>query len=819
MEGLWQDLRYAMRQLLAEKGFAAAAILTFALGIGATAAMFTVVNAVLLSALPYREPGRLVMLQGTFEEDGEVKPWSVSQRDFADWRAQSKSFSSISIWGNLAFNLEQGDQSRRLEGELVNHDYLSMLGLEPALGRFFVAEEDSRPLERYVVVLGHDLWRTTFGADRGILGRKLPMNGKLYEVVGVGPRDFHGLSDKADLWVPSMLPPVRPWLEVRGRRWAAGAARLAPGVTVEQAERELAGITRILAEENPASNQGIGAQVTPFTDYWFGKLRVGLLILTVGAGILLLIACINVASLLLTRAAARQRVVALQVALGASRSRLARQLLTESMLLAILGAVLGLLLSQWATRALIAGSGLTLPSFVEIGAAPEVIAATIGLALLCGLAFGLAPLSVSLSADLSKSLTRAGQLPPRGLAGMGWHRFQSAVIVTQVALVLTLAVSAGLMTKGFRKLVHEDLGFRADNLLTTRIDLRGPKYVEEPAVTRMLREEYLPRIAALPGVQQVAMSNPTVPTDELVGGPITIEDHDNTTPDGMYLTMWRAVTPDYFSILGIPLLKGRAFNAQDIETHAVIVSKTLADRQWPGKDPIGRRLSLGMRGMDVPWLTVVGVVGDVRHEGFADEKAPAPDIYLSLLEMIRRPPLTVNFLVRPKPGTSIASLERAVHQELKAIEPELPPFDAAPLAERLAKQTGKARFQLTLISLFTALALVLAAIGIYGVVAYGVAQRRREIAIRLSLGADRGRILRLVVGRGALLAAIGLAVGLVAIFLLRGPLSGLLYQTSATDPWVLGGTSLVLFLITLVANYLPARRAVRQDPVAGLRLQ
>jgi putative ABC transport system permease protein len=816
MEILWQDLRIGFRQLLADKGFSIAAILTLALGIGAAATILTVVNSVLLKELPYSDPARVVILQGSLKDKGEASNWPVSQMDFADWRQRSTVFSDMSIFGNFAYNLQQGQQSQRLEGELVNSGYFSLLGLKPALGRFFTAEEDAKPMEQYVVVLGYNLWRSSFGGDPAVLGRKLQLNGLSYQIIGVGPRGFHGLSDLADLWVPSMLPPIRMFLTTRSLRWVAGAARLKPGVTVRQAQEEMRRVTAGLAQEFPDTNKGLGASIMPLKEFWFGKLRAGLLVLTIGACILLLIACINVASLLLTRAAAKQRAWAIRLALGASRPRLIRQLLTESILLSLIGAAAGLLLAQWTTRALIAVSGAQFPSFVHVTTGPGVIAATVGLAVLCGMAFGLAPIRSSFRADITRTLGRDEKLEP---PGKGWSRFQNLVVVAQVALALTLSIAAVLMAKGFYKMIGEDLGFRADNLLTLRMDVRGPQYLDDKVAATLLRQDYLPRMAAVPGVQQMAMSVPTIPTDAWAGSYISIEEHDSDRPDGTYAAMIHAVSPAYFEILGIPLQKGHGFNMQDVQSNAVVISKAMADQQWPGKDPIGKRLKLGPRSkQEAPWLTVVGVAAEVRHEGLQGEKAPAPDIYLSVLQFVRRP-LTVNFLVRPKPGVSMGQLRSALHREIMAINPELPDYDAVTLRERLAKQTDKARFQVIMIGVFTVLALILAAIGIYGVISYSVAQRTREIAIRMSLGADRGTILRLVVGRGAVLAAVGLVLGLVAVFSLSRLLSSLLYQTSIVDPVILGGTCLGLFLVTLAANYLPARRAAILDPMVILRLQ
>lgn len=815
MGSIWRDLRYGARQLVADKGFSVAAILTLALGIGATITIFTIVNAVLLKNVPYRSPERLVILQGSLSDKGVSQIVSISQTDLADWREHSTAFSDMSVWGSLAFNLEQGEKSQRLSAELVNQSYFSLLGLRPALGRFFTPEEDATPLEKYVVVLGYDLWKNAFGGDPAVVGRMLQFNGMSYQVVGVGPQGFRGLSDEADLWVPSMLPPVRTFVTMRGLRWALGVARLKPGVSPGQAQEEMNRITAALAKEMPDTNGGMGATVVPVTEFLLGSMRAGLLILTVGAAFLLLIACINVANLLLTRAAARQRAWSIQLVLGASRSRLIRQMLTESILLSLLGAAAGFLLAQWATRTLIAVSGIRFPSFVRIGLSPEVIATTIGLAVACGVAFGLAPIWVSFRANLTASLSRNEKLPP----SRSWHRFQNLLVIVQVALALTLSINSLLMAKSYRQMVSEDLGFRPQELLTYRMDLRGPRYDDEKFVTTLLGQEYLPRISAVPGVRQLAMSDPTVPTDTVVERAITIEDHDSDSATGTYVVKTHAVSPLYFEVLGIPILKGRSFNEHDTDTFSVIVSKAMADQHWPGQDPIGKRLKLGPRtGQPVrAWLTVVGVAAVAQYQGYGEPVASAPDMYVSLLQFIFRPPLTVNFLVRPQPGVSTAQLRQALHQEMIDIDPEVPYYDVATMEERLARQAHKETFQLILINIFAALALTLAIIGIYSVISYGVAQRRSEIAVRMSLGADRGNIFRMVVGRGALLTAVGLALGIVAVLSLSPLLVSLMYKTSILDPLILIGTSLGLFIITLMANYIPARRAATLDPMAGLR--
>jgi predicted permease len=813
METLLRDLRLGLRQLVRYKSFSIAALLALTLGIGATSAMFSVADAVLLRQLPYKDPAGLVILGGTFKEKGKTVDWPVSQPDFDDIRKASRSFRDLSVFGDLAFNLEHDQEAERLQGELVNAGYFGLLGLAPAVGRFFTAEEDGAPFEHYVVVLGHQLWRRRFGGDPQVVGRLLQLNGEQYRVVGIAPEGFRGLTDKADLWVPSKLPPKPFYLTNRRLRWVNVVGRLRPGTTVGQAQQEVDRLTANLAAEYPDMNEGIGLRVTGLKDYWFGGLRRGLILLTAGACVLLLIACINVANLLLTRAMAEQRAHAIRMALGADRRRLLRQLLTQSLLLSLIGAACGLLLAQWGTPVLMAASGVQFQRFVRVGAGPEVIAAILAIALLCGVVFGLVPVWITFQANLSESLTRPGYQPRRGV---GRQAFQNAVVVAQVALALVLSASAGLMARDFHQTLSQDLGFRPQNILTFRVDPRGPIYAKDEPVKQLVRS-YLDRLATVPGVAQVEMSDPTLPTDPWTGAYFTFEDHASDAPDGTYPLVVHAVSPGYFQLLGIPLLKGQPFTPHDTAAFGLIASQPLADLHWPGKDPLGRRLKNGVRGQaDKPWLPIQGVVAAARNEGLQTADNPAPDLYLPILQYPWRP-LNMGFLVRPKPGVTAAALILALRREMKAIAPDLAMYDVATLEERLARQTDKARFQILLISLFTVLALVMAAVGIYGVVAFSVAQRGREIAIRMSMGADRGRILRMVVGRGALLAGIGLGLGLLAVLALSGQLARLLAGTSATDPAVLGGTTLVLFLVTLAANYFPARRAANLDPVSGLR--
>jgi predicted permease len=721
VEKLWQELRSGLRQLLAHRGASAAALATIVLGIGATSAMLSVEDALLLRGVPYRDPSRLVVLSGTFTDKGQVSPWSISQMDFADWRRQSKAFEDMAVFdpdGDLTLNLDGVPRPERLTGELVSDSYFPLLGIEAERGRFFSRQEDSKPFKDYVVVLGHDLWRRRFGGDPQVVGRSVQLNGQLYRVVGVAPAGFRGLPDSTDLWIPSQLPPIPEYLNVRLVRWVTVLARLRPGVTIGQAQREMNHITAALERQYPDTNKGMGVRVKSLADFWYGDMRHGLLLLALGAFAVLVVACFDAAMLLLAAAGrgaaagvaagvgAGPGAAASGMAPGEARGRLRRRLLVECLLLALAGAGLGLLLSQVATRALLAGGGLALKSWVHVSAVrPEVIAVVVGLAALCGL--GCALLAASTS-----------------------RRLRSAAVVAQVAAAAVLLAGAGLKASDYRKLIHQDLGFRPDHILTYRIDIRGPKYDDVQPVRAVVRK-YVEQLPAVPGVAQLALTDPTLPTDNWAGTYISIEGHPSDAPQGTYPSMVHSVTSEFFSVLGVPLLAGRAFGAREWMPTGVVVSKATADRYWPGQSPLGKRLKNGRANTQDPWLTVLGVAADVKHEGIGAAPRPASDVYFPLTQFPLRLPLTINFLVRPQPGVAIAGLMPALRRRMQAISADLPLFDVATLQERLDRQIRKERLPVVLVGLFAALALLLAAAGLLGLRQDAAARDRRESVRRV----------------------------------------------------------------------------------------
>lgn len=743
-----------MEILRKNPGFAALAVLLLALGFGAFGATAILDKALFLDDLPYQDPSRLLLLQGTFEEkEGEVQEWGISYIDFLDWRKEVESFEQMAALspGEMAFNLVVGDQAERLSGELVSYNYFSVLGVPIALGRTFTPEEDGTPFQHPVTILSHGLWKRRFGGDPQVVGRTLDLNGQPYKVVGVAAEGFHGLSDKADAWIPSSMPPGPVFVNSRRMRWLAVIARLKPGVTREQAQAELNRITEGLEKKFPESNKGMGVRAEPLDESWIGNLRGGLRPLTLLAVLLLLFSLLTVAALLRNRL--REGVETTGPPAGRA--------FAPGLVLALVGAVLGLGLASWVVSLLPSVSGFTFPSVLRLSAGPAVIAAVLAVAGIGGLLIGL--------------LARSG----------GW---QSLSVVAQAGLAVTLAATAVLMARGYQQVAGQELGFRPENVHTVRVDLQGNRYKTDHEVIATVRR-YMDKVGKLPGVERWALAGPTVPTDPWAGGYITIEDHDSHLPGGIYPIMTHSITPDYFEVLGVPILQGRAFTLADAGEPAtpynVIVSKAMAEQQWPGKNPLGQRLKFSTRANPAhPWLTVVGVAGDIKQEGlFADER-PAPDLYLPILISPIRLPTTINFLVVPKAGVDPAGLMAELEREIRAVTPDSPTYDVASLEERLDGQTRKGRFLVELAVFGAALALLLALAALHGAVAGGA------LGLRAAM----------------VLAGIGVALGVVGTLVLSRRLSGLLDGVDAADPLVLAGTAALVFVLALAASVLAARR-------------
>ncbi len=806
--GLWQDLRYGVRMLWKNPGFTVVAVVALALGIGANSAIFSVVNTVLLRPLPYKDPERLVMVWEDRTARGYPRD-TPAPANFVDWREQNKVFEGMAAIATHSLNLTGTGEPERLEGKRVSASFFPLLGVEPLLGRAFSPEED-QPGGNRVVVLSHGLWQRRFGSDRGILGKPLILNGESHEVVGVMPQHFQFPTREDELWVPIAFTPQQA--AARQSHYLLVIARTKPGVTVEQAQAEMSTIGARLQQQYPAANTDLGVAVVPLHEQVVGDIRPALLVLLGAVGFVLLVACANVANLLLARAAARQKEIALRVALGASRIRLVRQFLTESLLLAALGGVVGLLLSLWGVNLLKAFIPENISQARDIAIDGSVLGFTLLVSLLTGLIFGLAPVSQASNFNLNETLKEGGRDSVSGRRG---NRIRSILVVAEVAVSLVLLIGAGLLINSFLRLRGVDPGFRADNLLTMRVVLPETKYPDQ-ARRASFYAELVRRVESLPGVQSAAVTNwiPLVKQGDSSG--ISIEGQPDPGPGQNPSAVTRVVSPHYFQTMGIELLQGRQLNEQDRSDspRVIVIGETMARKFWPGEDPLGKRVTMGgPADAPIPWLEVVGVVRDVRQFELAAE--PKPQMYVPFEQPVFFRPSHLVLKTSVEPGGLAAAVRKTVWE----IDRDQPVSNIRTMGEVLSESIARQRFSMLLFGIFAAVALVLAAVGIYGVMSYSVAQRTHEIGIRMALGAQARDVLKLTVWRGLKLVLIGIVLGLAAAFALTRVMTSLLFGVSPTDPATLAVISVVLISVALLASYVPARRATKVDPMIALRYE
>jgi putative ABC transport system permease protein len=804
VETLWQDLRYGARMLIKSPGFTLIAVITLALGIGANTAIFSVVNAVLLRPFPYESPERLLILQ---ESVSGGAPFSPSYPNFADWRDQNTLFDSMAaVRANESFNFTGEGEPERLQGRLVSAGFFSTLGIEPLLGRDFLAEED-RPGATPAVILSYGFWQRRFGADPGVIGKQLTFNKQSFTVVGVTPADFQ-YGAEADVTVPIGIQAER--FRLRGKDPGVNVvARLKPGVSQQQAETELNLIAARLEQQYPESNIGRRVLLTPLHESFVGDVRQPLLILLGSVGLVLLIACANVANLLLVRASARRKEMAVRVALGAGRARIIRQLLTESVLLAVLGAVLGILLAFWGTSLIISQVPDGIPRLHEARVDAPVLFFTLAISLLTGLLFGLAPALQASRPNLTEGL-KEGE---RGSSGRR-QRLRGVLVVCEVALTLALLAGAGLLIQSFRRVLQVDPGFNSRNLLTMQLSVNNADGHQVANFFEQLQRE----VRSLPGVKSVAVSN-GLPLGGANQPPFIVEGRPRPEPGKEPVGIRYTVSSDYFRTLGIELLRGRVFAAQDMpDTQpVVIIDEVLARQYFSDEDPLGKRIRQALP--DAPSLEIVGVVRHVEHDSL-DGQAPArAQFYLNFHQIpVERLPTQVrriNLLVHTEVDPS--SLAPAVRRQVAALNKDQAVFNVRTMEQIVAQSVAPRRFSMLLLTVFAAVALVLAGVGIYGMMSYAVAQRTREIGVRMALGARVSDVMKLVIGQGMKLVLVGLGVGLVASIALARTIKSLLFGVSATDPATFAAIAVLLALVALLACFVPARRATQVDPVIALR--
>src|SRR5438094_1550551 len=787
---LWQDLRYGLRSLLKNPSFTIIAVIALALGIGANSAIFSVVNAVLLRPLPFKNPAQLVMTCGSAAHLLFPKG-TPSPPNFCDGQRQNSVFTGMAAMSERSFNLTGVGEPDRLDGRRVSANLFDLLGVPALLGRTFVPDDD-RP-GTHVVLLSYSLWQRRFGSDPSIIGRVVTLNGESYTVIGVMPRSVHlpaygNWNDK--VWVPIAF--TNEETTERGNHFLDVIARIKPGITLKQAQAEMETIAARLAKEYPRYNTRIGATVTPLHEEVVGDIKPALLILLGAVGFVLLIACANVANLLLARAAVREKEIALRLALGASRSRLTRQFLTESVLLALLGGGFGLLLALAGIRVLKTFIPVTISQTQTISIDGKVLVFTALLALLTGIVFGLAPAMHASHSNLNHWLKEGGRDSAIGKKG---NRLRDLLVVGEVAVSFILLIGAGLLINSFLHLRNLDPGFRADHLLTMKVDLSELRYPDGERRS-VFFDEVLFRIRALPGVQSVAVAGNLPFTYNGDSASIAVEGIPDPPPGQWPDVIYRAIGPGYFGTMGIPVIRGRDFADQDkadSKNVVVIIEKT-AQHYWPEQDPIGKRLKTGATTSHAPWREVIGVVKDVRQNDFIAQ--PKMQMYFDYRQL--KDPAANALVVR----TSVEpmSLATSVRDAIWDVDKDQPVANVDTMDHIVSEAIARQRFSMLLLGSFATLALGLAAVGIYGVMSYSVAQRTHEIGIRMAFGARRTSVVNMIVRQVLKLVGIGMLVGLVAAFLLTRVMASLLYGISAKDPITFLGISLVLLAVAILAS-------------------
>jgi putative ABC transport system permease protein len=805
MDTLFQDVRYGFRMLLKSPAFTLVAVAALALGIGANTAIFSVVNGVLIRPLPYKDVDRILTV---WEQDTKTgkKEDGASPANFLDWREQNQVFERLATAEPYGHTLTGSNEPERFRSWLVSEGFFEILKVQPLYGRTFLPEEHQAGNSR-VVIMGASLWRQRFGADPGLVGQSLMLNGQPHTVVGIMPSEFEFPSGRV-MWAPMVFRDS--YKQDRGSAYFKVIGRLKDGITREQARQEMAAIQSRLAEQYPQDIKERSVVIVPLAEQMRAQSRPALLLLLGAAGFVLLIACANVANLLLARGAERQKEFAIRSALGAARARLIRQLITESVALALMGGLSGMLLARWGVDLVLAVSPGNLPRNTEIGFDGRVLFFALAMSALTALVFGLAPAIQFSKPDLQQALKEGGRAAADSSAR---HRLRNALVVSEIALALTLLVGAGLLIRSFARLLQVDPGFAADKAVSLEVHVWGSS--RTPQQRAAFFEQTIDRISALPGVQSAGAVSALPFHDNSIDitGTFTIEGQPQPLPGQEPSAFLTAATTDYFTAMGIPLRRGRLSTRFDREgaQPVVLISETLARRFFPDEDPVGKKIRLGFVG-EPRTREIIGIVGDARHEGLDSD--PRAEIFLPHLQ---EPYGSMTYIVRTSGDPSL--LLQAVKNEVWAVNKNLPFSSVATIDDLVSRSLGERRFNLLLLGSFAAIALTLASVGIYGLISFSTSRRTHEIGVRMALGAQTGDILRMVLREGMTLAIIGVGLGLAASIALTRLLSSFLFGVSATDPLTYAGVSLGLVAVALIACYVPARRAMKVDPMVALHYE
>jgi putative ABC transport system permease protein len=800
---VWQDLRYGLRALAKSPGFTAVAVAALALGIGANTVVFSVFNAVLLNPLPYPAPHRLVWMWPADARSGQPFGGAISPPDFVDYRKQNTVFANLSAFAQIDLTLTGSGAAERLQAAGVSAGFFETLGVKPAVGRAFLPADEQTGWPQSAI-LGDGLWRRRFGGDLSVLGKTINLDGKGMTIVGVMPPGFD-FPTGAQIWQP--LPFGYVELQVRRFHFLRVIGRLKPGITLDRANAQMKSICANLARLYPDSNALYSAQLEPLLDRIVGDLRPTLRVLLIAVGFVLLIACANVAHLLLARAAARQKEIAIRSSLGASAGRVLRQLLTESVLLSALGGALGVLLAWWALKVLVVLHPANVPRLDEVHLDGRVLAFTAALSIATGVLFGLLPGLRASRPHLASLLNEGGR---GGSAGRVHRRFHNVLVIAEVATAVVLLSGAGLMIRSFQRLTNVQPGFKADSLWTARIQLPGRAEKYDPDRIVGFFRPLLEGLKALPGIESAALVTELPLSGQNNDTWFTIEGRPPIAPSDRPDVDIRTVSASYFQTMGIPLVKGRYFTDNDNlrSAQVVVISRSLAEKFFPNQDPLGQHLNIDL---GTPFqCEIVGVVGDILHRSLAGSAQPA-----NYIPYLQRPPARANIVLRGR--TDAIALAGAVRQQVRALNSDVPVFEIHAMGDLLSDSVGQPRFRTLLLVVFAAMAVLLAAAGIYGVMSYSVTLRTHELGIRVALGAGRKELTRLVVGQGMLLALAGVAIGLAAAAGLARLVANMLFEVRPTDPVSFAAVPLILGAVTFLANYIPARRAARVDAIVALR--